>query len=113
MGCCRSLLTLYVDSAGKRPRDLINPKAVKYMQEVFSIKDAISKKESREISAQFGATVTQVIFLSLCLSLAWDNIHALTFTFTLHVFTRIWRHMPSFILITFLQFFLVLILIYF
>ncbi|KAI5599342.1 hypothetical protein BDE02_02G189700 [Populus trichocarpa] len=45
---------------GKRPRDLINPKAVKYMQEVFSIKDAISKKESREISAQFGATVTQV-----------------------------------------------------
>ena len=83
------------------------------MQEVFSIKDAISKKESREISAQFGATVTQVIFLSLCLSLAWDKIHALTFTIALHVFTRIWRHMPSFILITFLQFFLVLILIYF
>ncbi|XP_011033582.1 PREDICTED: homeobox protein LUMINIDEPENDENS-like isoform X2 [Populus euphratica] len=45
---------------GKRPRDLINPKAVKYMQEVFSIKDAFSKKESREISVQFGATVTQV-----------------------------------------------------
>lgn len=63
MGCFRSLLTLYVNSTGKRPRDLINPKAVKYMQEVFSIKDAISKKESREISAQFGATVTQVIFL--------------------------------------------------
>ncbi|KAJ6680199.1 HOMEOBOX PROTEIN LUMINIDEPENDENS [Salix purpurea] len=31
---------------GKRLRDLINPKAVKYMQEVFSIKDAFSKKES-------------------------------------------------------------------
>ncbi|KAJ8749570.1 hypothetical protein K2173_026219 [Erythroxylum novogranatense] len=45
---------------GKRPRDLLNPKAVKYMQAVFSIKDAISKKESREISAQFGITVTQV-----------------------------------------------------
>ncbi|KAB5527460.1 hypothetical protein DKX38_021307 [Salix brachista] len=45
---------------GKRPRDLINPKAVKYMQEVFSIKDAFSKKESREISVQFGATLTQV-----------------------------------------------------
>ncbi|KAJ6972995.1 homeobox protein LUMINIDEPENDENS isoform X2 [Populus alba] len=45
---------------GKRPRDLINPKAVKYMQEVFSIKDAFSKKESRDISVQFGATVTQV-----------------------------------------------------
>ncbi|KAJ0054357.1 hypothetical protein Pint_01030 [Pistacia integerrima] len=45
---------------GKRPRDLINPKAVKYMQTVFSVKDAISKKESREISAQFGVTVTQV-----------------------------------------------------
>ncbi|XVE73272.1 hypothetical protein DITRI_Ditri11bG0104000 [Diplodiscus trichospermus] len=45
---------------GKRPRDLLNPKAVKYMQAVFSIKDAISKKESREISALFGVTVTQV-----------------------------------------------------
>ncbi|KAK8499508.1 hypothetical protein V6N12_011593 [Hibiscus sabdariffa] len=45
---------------GKRPRDLLNPKAVKYMQGVFSIKDAITKKESREISAQFGVTVTQV-----------------------------------------------------
>ncbi|MCH83586.1 homeobox protein luminidependens-like, partial [Trifolium medium] len=44
----------------KRPRDLLNPKAVNYMQSVFSIKDAISKKESREISALFGVTVTQV-----------------------------------------------------
>ncbi|KAL5795538.1 hypothetical protein ACOSQ2_000358 [Xanthoceras sorbifolium] len=45
---------------GKRPRDLLNPKAIKYMQAVFSVKDAISKKECREISAQFGGTVTQV-----------------------------------------------------
>ncbi|KAI5425070.1 homeobox protein LUMINIDEPENDENS [Lathyrus oleraceus] len=45
---------------GKRPRDLLNPKAVNYMQSVFSIKDAISKKESREISALFGVTVSQV-----------------------------------------------------
>ncbi|PIN02364.1 hypothetical protein CDL12_25124 [Handroanthus impetiginosus] len=45
---------------GKRPRDLLNPKAVKYMHLVFSIKDAISKRETREISAQFGVTVTQV-----------------------------------------------------
>ncbi|XP_042517376.1 homeobox protein LUMINIDEPENDENS-like [Macadamia integrifolia] len=45
---------------GKRPRDLLNPKAVKYMQAVFSIKDTISKKESREISALCGVTVTQV-----------------------------------------------------
>ncbi|XP_074278959.1 homeobox protein LUMINIDEPENDENS [Silene latifolia] len=45
---------------GKRPRDLLNPKAVKYMQAVFSIKDSISKKESREIGALFGLTVTQV-----------------------------------------------------
>ncbi|XP_060667410.1 homeobox protein LUMINIDEPENDENS isoform X2 [Ziziphus jujuba] len=45
---------------GKRPRDLLNPKAVKYMQSVFAIKDAISKKESREISALYGVTVTQV-----------------------------------------------------
>ncbi|KAG6575849.1 Homeobox protein LUMINIDEPENDENS, partial [Cucurbita argyrosperma subsp. sororia] len=45
---------------GKRPRDLLNPKAVKYMQTVFSIKDALSKKESREISALFGVKVAQV-----------------------------------------------------
>ncbi|KAM7521504.1 hypothetical protein LguiA_011406 [Lonicera macranthoides] len=45
---------------GKRPRDLLNPKAVKYMQSIFSIKDAISKKESREISALYGVTATQV-----------------------------------------------------
>ncbi|KAF7818232.1 homeobox protein LUMINIDEPENDENS [Senna tora] len=45
---------------GKRPRDLLNPKAVNYMQSIFSIKDAISKKESRELSALFGITVTQI-----------------------------------------------------
>ncbi|GFP85637.1 homeobox protein luminidependens [Phtheirospermum japonicum] len=45
---------------GKRPRDLLNPKAVKYMHSVFSIKDVISKRETREMSAQFGVTVTQV-----------------------------------------------------
>ncbi|KAL5712963.1 hypothetical protein ACHQM5_015083 [Ranunculus cassubicifolius] len=45
---------------GKRPRDLLNPKGVKYMQSVFSIKDTISKKETREISALCGVTITQV-----------------------------------------------------
>ncbi|KAK1279129.1 Homeobox protein LUMINIDEPENDENS [Acorus gramineus] len=45
---------------GKRPRDLLNPKAIKYMQSVFSIKDTISKKETREISALYGVTLTQV-----------------------------------------------------
>ncbi|XP_006359409.1 homeobox protein LUMINIDEPENDENS-like isoform X1 [Solanum tuberosum] len=45
---------------GKRPRDLLNPKAIKYMQSIFSVKDAINKKEMREISALFGVTVTQV-----------------------------------------------------
>ncbi|KAK9945527.1 hypothetical protein M0R45_011040 [Rubus argutus] len=45
---------------GKRPRDLLNPKAINYMQSIFSIKDAITKKESRELSAQFGVTVSQV-----------------------------------------------------
>ncbi|KFK30857.1 luminidependens [Arabis alpina] len=45
---------------GKRPRDLLNPKAVKYLQAFFAIKDAISKKESREISALFGISVAQV-----------------------------------------------------
>ncbi|KAL3531440.1 hypothetical protein ACH5RR_010762 [Cinchona calisaya] len=45
---------------GKRPRDLLNPKAIKYMQSLFSVKDAITKKETREISALFGVTATQV-----------------------------------------------------
>ncbi|CAN4091484.1 unnamed protein product [Withania somnifera] len=45
---------------GKRPRDLLNPKTIKYMQSIFSAKDAINKKETREISALFGVTVTQV-----------------------------------------------------
>ncbi|MCD7447921.1 hypothetical protein HAX54_036289 [Datura stramonium] len=45
---------------GKRPRDLLNPKTIKYMQSIFSIKDATNKKETREISALFGVTVTQV-----------------------------------------------------
>nr|XP_043619577.1 homeobox protein LUMINIDEPENDENS [Erigeron canadensis] len=45
---------------GKRPRDLLNPKAIKYMQAIFSVKDEISKKETRAISALFGLTATQV-----------------------------------------------------
>lgn len=48
--------------SGKRPRDLLNPKAVKYMQYIFSIKDVVNKKECREISALFGVTATQVLF---------------------------------------------------
>uniref|UniRef100_A0A0D9V9Y0 Homeobox domain-containing protein n=1 Tax=Leersia perrieri TaxID=77586 RepID=A0A0D9V9Y0_9ORYZ len=45
---------------GKKPRDLLNPKAVKFMQSLFAVKDTIGKKETREISATFGVTVTQV-----------------------------------------------------
>ncbi|KAI3693511.1 hypothetical protein L1987_76455 [Smallanthus sonchifolius] len=45
---------------GKRPRDLLNPKAIKYMQSIFSVKDEINKKEIRAISALFGLTATQV-----------------------------------------------------
>ncbi|KAF0923461.1 hypothetical protein E2562_006352 [Oryza meyeriana var. granulata] len=45
---------------GKKPRDLLNPKAVKSMQSLFAVKDTIGKKETREISASFGVTVTQV-----------------------------------------------------
>ncbi|EAY77119.1 hypothetical protein OsI_05081 [Oryza sativa Indica Group] len=45
---------------GKKPRDLLNPKAVKSMQSLFAMKDTIGKKETREISASFGVTVTQV-----------------------------------------------------
>ncbi|KAJ3691782.1 hypothetical protein LUZ61_020946 [Rhynchospora tenuis] len=44
---------------GKKPRDLLNPKAMKYLQSIFSIKDNIGKKELREISANCGITVTQ------------------------------------------------------
>jgi hypothetical protein len=46
--------------AGKRPRDLLNPKAVKCMQSLFALKDTIGKKETREISLLCGVTVTQV-----------------------------------------------------
>ncbi|KAL8031550.1 hypothetical protein ABFX02_13G033400 [Erythranthe guttata] len=49
---------------GKRPRDLLNPKAVKYMQFIFSIKDSTSKRETLEISAQFGVTRTQVLYIN-------------------------------------------------
>ncbi|GAB2234336.1 hypothetical protein Drorol1_Dr00003584 [Drosera rotundifolia] len=45
---------------GKRPRDMLNPKFVKHIQSVFSIKDAMSKKETREICTLYGLTVTQV-----------------------------------------------------
>ncbi|KAJ3676171.1 hypothetical protein LUZ60_003583 [Juncus effusus] len=45
---------------GKRPKDLLNPKAVKHMQSVFSLKDNIGKREAREISALCGITVRQV-----------------------------------------------------
>ncbi|CAI9781120.1 unnamed protein product [Fraxinus pennsylvanica] len=45
---------------GKKPRDLLNPKAIKYMQSVFALKDTISKKETREISSLFRITATQV-----------------------------------------------------
>ncbi|GKB83513.1 homeobox protein luminidependens, partial [Tanacetum coccineum] len=45
---------------GKRPRDLLNPKAIRYMHSIFSVKDELSKKETRAISALFGLTATQV-----------------------------------------------------
>lgn len=61
LGFALVVFTLTFAFTGKRPRDLLNPKAVKYMQLVFSMKDAISKRETREISAQFGVTVTQVL----------------------------------------------------
>lgn len=46
---------------GKKPGDSLNPKAVNYMQSVFSVKDTIGKKETREISTLCGITVTQVV----------------------------------------------------
>ncbi|XP_062230494.1 homeobox protein LUMINIDEPENDENS [Phragmites australis] len=45
---------------GKKPRDLLNPKSVKCMQSLFALKDTIGKRETREISALCGVTVTQV-----------------------------------------------------
>lgn len=45
---------------GKKPRDLLNPKAVNSMQSLFAVKDTIGKRETREISALCGVTVTQV-----------------------------------------------------
>nr|GEV55062.1 homeobox protein luminidependens [Tanacetum cinerariifolium] len=49
---------------GKRPRDLLNPKAIKYMHSIFSVKDELSKKETRAISALFGLTATQKYFIA-------------------------------------------------
>ncbi|GLJ46143.1 hypothetical protein SUGI_0972100 [Cryptomeria japonica] len=45
---------------GRRPRDLLTPKAIKCLQGVFAIKDTVTKREAREISALCGATITQV-----------------------------------------------------
>ncbi|XP_037415615.1 homeobox protein LUMINIDEPENDENS-like [Triticum dicoccoides] len=45
---------------GKKPRDLLNPKAVNSMQSLFAVKDTLGKRETREISALCGLTVTQV-----------------------------------------------------
>ncbi|KAM0836888.1 hypothetical protein ACQ4PT_062016 [Festuca glaucescens] len=65
--CCWCIV--YQDSAfpydgsnfvGKKPRDLLNPKAVNSMQSLFAVKDTIGKRETREISALCGVTVTQV-----------------------------------------------------
>jgi hypothetical protein len=60
-------LTLF-DFAGKRPRDLLNLKAKNFIQSVFSLKDAISDKESHEISALFGITMTHVYISPLSVS---------------------------------------------
>lgn len=50
------------------------------MQSVFSIKDAISKKESREISAMFGVTVTQVLITTHVYSLQFcDGMTYITY----------------------------------
>ncbi|XBI68009.1 hypothetical protein VPH35_047271 [Triticum aestivum] len=45
---------------GKKPRDLLNPKAVNSMQSLFAVKDTLGKRETREISALCGLTVTKV-----------------------------------------------------
>ena len=55
-----TIIFLAITCAGKRPRDLLNPKAVKCMQSLFALKDTIGKKETREISLLCGVTVTQV-----------------------------------------------------
>lgn len=68
---------------GKKPRDLLNPKAVKYMQSIFSIKDTIGKKETREISALCGITVTQVIYCLMYLPYATFTIFSYVIFFNL------------------------------
>lgn len=60
LSICLSKFKVQQSDTGKRPRDLLNPKALKYMQSVFSIKDTIGKKETREISALCKVTVSQV-----------------------------------------------------
>lgn len=60
--CQLNVSMIFFVYIGKKPRDLLNPKAVKYLQSIFSIKDNIGKKELREISANCGITITQVSF---------------------------------------------------
>eukprot|EP01018_Ginkgo_biloba_P017844 Gb_02139 [translate_table: standard] len=52
-------LEWHVRKLGRRPRDSLSPKAVKCLQGIFAIKDTVTKREAREISALCGATITQ------------------------------------------------------
>jgi len=41
-----TIIFLAITCAGKRPRDLLNPKAVKCMQSLFALKDTVGKKRN-------------------------------------------------------------------
>jgi hypothetical protein len=48
---------------GKKSGETFTPKALKCLYNVFSIKDTITKKEARDLSALTGATITQVSYI--------------------------------------------------
>ena len=61
------ILNVLLISPGKKTGETFTPKALKCLYNVFSIKDTITKKEARDISALTGATVTQVSFIVIVL----------------------------------------------
>ena len=71
---------------GKKPGDLLNPKAVNSMQSLFAVKDTLGKRETREISALCGLTVTQVCSFSrmCCYSVCTFMSYMPVYVFFIH-----------------------------
>jgi hypothetical protein len=51
-------------NTGKKSGELLSPEVVQCLQEIFAIKDTLTKREAREISFTSGASLTQVSIIS-------------------------------------------------